>query len=155
MGTLPDPQPGLLPAHQAQQQRAEAFVAGGAYGVLFLLGAMEGLVGCFQYSRGIGSVPVAAFGFCAGILITCLAGGWAMRTLGGALVPALGWILASFLLAMPNSGGSVIITNTGAGEWYLYGGAGCAAIGSAVTIVRWTRAQAAHGGEPGSGSAGR
>jgi hypothetical protein len=154
VGTLPDPQPGLLSPY-SQQRHTEAFVTGGAYSVLFLLGAMEGLIGCFQYSRAIGPVPVAAFACCAGILATCVAGGWAMRTLGGALGPALGWILASFVLAMPNPGGSVVITNTGPGKWYLYGGAACAAVGAAITLVSWTRAQAATASEPPAAGTGR
>ena len=58
-----------------------------------------------------------------------------MRTTIGALVPAIGWFLASFGLAMPTAGGSVIITNTTAGEWYLYGGA----------AVRCSAGSAGHG----------
>ena len=45
-----------------------------------------------------------------------------MGSVSGALVPAVGWILASFVLSMPVSSGSVIIANTAAGKWYLYGG---------------------------------
>ncbi len=33
--------------------------AGGTYAALFLLGVMEALIGCFQFSHGIGAVPVA------------------------------------------------------------------------------------------------
>ena len=62
-----------------------------------------------------------------------------MRSLAGALVPAVGWILVSFLLAMPDAGGSVIITGTTAGEWYLYGGAISATIGVAGAFALWIR----------------
>ena len=130
------------PAAQRASPRAEAFITGGAYAVLFLLGLVEGVLGSFQYSRGvIGSVPLAAIGFALAIGITCGLAGWAMRTTVGALVPAIGWFLASFGLAMPNSGGSVIIANTTAGEWYLYGGAVCALLGLGSALVTTGRSQ--------------
>ena len=113
------------PAAQRASPRAEAFITGGAYAVLFLLGLVEGVLGSFQYSRAVlGGVPLAAIGFALAIGITCGLAGWAMGTMIGALVPAIGWFLASFGLAMPVAGGSVIISNTTAGEWYLYGGSG-------------------------------
>jgi hypothetical protein len=85
-----------------------------AYASLFLAGAVEGLIGSFQYSR---NAPLGAIAFCLVLLVTCLLGAWAMRSIGGALWPAFGWVLA-----MPVASGSVIITNTAAGKWYLYGG---------------------------------
>jgi hypothetical protein len=91
-----------------------------AYTALFLAGAVQGLIGSFQYSR---LVPVAAIGFCVLLLATCLLGAWAMSSVSGAVWPAVGWFLASFVLSMPVSTGSVIITSTTAGKWYLYGGA--------------------------------
>jgi hypothetical protein len=113
-----------------------AFVAGGAYAVLFLLGLLEGVIGSFQYSHGVaGSVPLGSIGFAAAILITCGLSGWAMRGMPGALLPAIGWFIASFGLAMPNAGGSVIIANTSAGEWFLYGGSVCALAGVASAFV--------------------
>ena len=116
--------------------RLSAWVTGGAYAMLLLLGLAQGVVGSFQYSRAVlGSVPLAALGFSAGILLTCSLAGWAMRSTAGALLPALGWFIASFGLAMPNSGGSVIIANTSAGEWYLYGGSVCALAGIGSTFI--------------------
>ena len=100
-----------------------------AYVLLFLLGAMQGLIGCFEFSHSLGSVPVAALGFCALILVTCVLGGMGMRSGFGGLVPAIGWLAASFVLTLPTAAGSVIVTNTPAGKWYLYGGTVCAAIG--------------------------
>ena len=120
-------------------ERRDAFVTGGAYGVLFLLGAIEAIMGSFGYSWMVGSVPAAALGCCAALLVTCLAAGWAMRSLAGALVPAIGWILVSFVLAMPDAAGSVVITNTAAGKWYLYGGAISAAIGIVGAFALWIR----------------
>ena len=107
-----------------------------AYVLLFLLGVMEGVIGCFLFSRGIGSVPVAALGFSALILVTCLLAGAGMGSPMGALVVALGWLVVSFVLTLPTPAGSVIITNTTAGKWYLYGGAVCAGVGIAASF-RW------------------
>ena len=47
----------------------------GLYGALFLFGAVQGLIGSFQYSRAAGAVPVAALICCAAILATCLLAG--------------------------------------------------------------------------------
>jgi hypothetical protein len=104
-----------------------------------VLGAIEAIMGSFGYSWMVGPVPAAALGCCAALLVTCLAAGWAMRSLAGALVPAIAWILVSFVLAMPNAEGSVVITNTAAGKWYLYGGAISAAIGIVGVFALWIR----------------
>jgi hypothetical protein len=109
-----------------------------AYTALFLAGAVQGLIGSFQYSR---LVPVAAIGFCVLLLATCLLAGWALGSVGGAVVPAIGWIVASFVLSMPASGGSVIITNSAAGKWYLYGGTVSAV--AAVLVLFMTSARRA------------
>ena len=94
----------------------------GVYGVLFLLGVVQGVIGSFQYSLAAKPLPVAAVVCCAFILATCLLGAWATRSASGAILPGMGWIIASFVLSMPVSNGSVIISNTTPGKWYLYGG---------------------------------
>ena len=112
----------------------------GVYAMLFLFGAVQGLIGSFQYSRAFGSVPVAALISCAVILATCVLAAWATRSVSGAVLPGIGWILASFLLSMPVSNGSVIITSTTAGKWYLYGGTlsvAAAVVASFVGATRW------------------
>jgi len=58
-----------------------------------------------------------------------------MRSVSGALWPAVGWIVASFVLSMPDASGSVIITNTTAGKWYLYGGAVASLGGVALSFM--------------------
>jgi hypothetical protein len=119
-------------------------VTAGAYAVLFLLGAVEGTIGSFQYLHTAGPVPLAALAFCAALLVTCLLAGWGMRAVSGALVPAMGWIIASFVLSMPVSNGSVIITASAAGEWYLYGGTLSAVIAVAAAFggsIRTARTQ--------------
>jgi len=124
----PEPRP-------AQLARPDALHTGGAYAALFLLGAMEGLIGCFQFSRGIGRVPVVALAFCVVVFATCLLGGIGLSSPLGALVPALGWLLTSFVLTMPTAAGSVIVTNTPAGKWYLYGGAACAGLAVVLSFL--------------------
>jgi hypothetical protein len=113
--------------------------AGAVYGALVLLGAVEGLIGSFQYSHVAGPVPLAAIVACLVILATCLLAGWAVRSVTGALMPAFGWILASFVLSMPTANGSVIITNTAAGKWYLYGGTLSTVVGVALSFAGLTR----------------
>jgi hypothetical protein len=126
--STPEPQP-------AAPARPDAVATGGAYAALFVLGAAEGLLGCFQYSHTVGSVPVAALVFCFLIFVTCLLGGQGMSSPLGAVVPALGWFLASLVLTMPSAGGSVIVANTSAGKWYLYGGAVSAALAVVLTFL--------------------
>lgn len=134
--------------------RADRLTAVSAYVVLFLLGVAEALIGCFQYARG--PVPLAAVCFAVGILVTCLLAGWGMRTALGGLMPGAGWLATSFALATGTQGGSVLITNTTAGEWFLFGGAACAAGGCLAAYLGWSKlTRAARGGGWSSGQAGR
>ena len=100
--------------------------------MLFLLGAFQGLIGSFQYSQA--PAPLIAIFLAVVIFATCVACGWGLRTFGGGLLPAVGWILTTFILAMARPNGSVIITATAAGEWYLYGGALACAVGSVTAF---------------------
>src|SRR6266567_4030936 len=68
----------------------------GVYGVLFLFGAVQGVIGSFQYSRASGWVPVTALVCCAVILATCLLAAWATRSVSGAVMPGMGWVVAAF-----------------------------------------------------------
>jgi hypothetical protein len=96
------------------------------YVMLFVLGAFQGLIGSFQYDQA--PAPLIAVILAVVIFVTCAACGWGIGTFGAGLMPAIGWIFASFIIAMPRPNGSVVITATAAGEWYLYGGAlACAA----------------------------
>src|ERR1700759_1033950 len=122
------------------KRRPAGLVTVGVYGALFLFGAVQGLIGSFQYSRSAGSVPVAALICCAVILVTCLLGAWATRSVSGAVLPGIGWILASFVLSMPVSNGSVIITSTPPGKWYLYGGTLTVAAGGGAAFLGGVRA---------------
>jgi uncharacterized membrane protein len=119
-------------------RRQRALTAVG-YLVLFVLGAVQGLIGSFQYSRS--PVPLVAILLGLVIFATCVLCGWGMRSFAGGLLPALGWLVVSFVLAMPSSHGSVIITNTAAGKWYLYFGALAVAAGASTAFVLRARAQ--------------
>jgi hypothetical protein len=133
------------PAGRPGDGRLEVVVS---YCVLLLFGALESLVGCFQYSRSVGSFPLAAVVFAVGIGVTCVLGAWGMsRPLGG-LMPGVGWFIVSFVLAMSTPGGSIVITNTGAGKWFLFGGSVCVAAGVVIAFAVWspTRSGAARRG---------
>jgi hypothetical protein len=114
-----------------------AAISGAAYLMLLLLGIAEGVLGCFYYASGPG--PLAAIAFAVGIGVTCLLAGWGMRRVAGALMAAIGWLAASFVLATGTKGGSVVITNTGPGKWFLFGGAAAAAAGTLAAFALWSR----------------
>jgi len=128
---------GTLQGMSRRRQRAFTALT---YLVLLLLGMAQALLGSFQYSRG--PVPLLAIVFALAIFVTCLLCGWGTQSSGGGLVPAVGWIVIAFVLAMPSSNGSVIITGTTAGEWFLYGGAFAAVGGAAVSFMFRTRDRA-------------
>jgi hypothetical protein len=121
----------------------------GAYLLLFLFGAMQGLIGSFQFPHSVGPVPMAALGFCLLILVTCLLAGRGMGSALGALAPAVGWLVASLVLSLPTPGGSVVVTNSAAGKWYLYGGTVCASVGVGLAL-RGSRRPPAEPGRDGS-----
>ena len=127
-------------------RRDGAIVILGTYVMLFVLGALEGLVGCFHYSGTLGSVPAAALAFAAATFVTCVLAAWGMRTPTAGLMPAVGWFVASFVLAMATPGGSVVITNTAAGKWFLYGGSACAAAGVLVAFAAKPRSRTSKAG---------
>lgn len=108
--------------------------AAGEHVLLVVFGAALGVIGCFQFSRGVGAVPAAALGLAAAVLAACWLAGLGMGSAFGGLAVAMGWLLASLVLTLPTPGGSVIVTNTTAGLVYLYGGAVCAAAGTVLSM---------------------
>jgi hypothetical protein len=107
------------------------------YLALFVLGAVQGVIGSFQYSRS--PAPFIAILLVLILFATCVLAGLGLRTYSAGILPALGWVIASFILAMPRPNGSVIIEASSAGQWYLYGGALAAAAGAAVAFYLWLR----------------
>lgn len=110
--------------------------------MLLVFGVLLGMIGSFQYARALGPVPAAALAFAVAAGLACVLGGWGMRRPLGGLMPAVGWFVASFVLAMATPGGSVVITNTTAGKWYLFGGSLCAVAGVLVSFVVWSPSRA-------------
>lgn len=112
----------------------------GAYATLFVCGLLEGLIGCFHYGQG--PAPLAAIGFALAIALTCVLGAWGMTATAGALAPAAGWFVAAVVLSTGTQGGSVIITDTTAGKWFLFGG-GLSVIAACIfSATRWSRSRA-------------
>lgn len=109
-----------------------------AYIALFLLGLLEGLIGSFQYSRG--PVPVLPIVFALAIFATCALGARGMRSALGGVLPALGWFLVTLYLSNGTPSGSVVITDSTAGKWFLFGGALAAAAGAVTGFARWSKA---------------
>src|SRR5215469_9641536 len=120
----------------------------GAYLALFLLGLLQGLIGTFQYSRG--PAPLAAILFDLGILATCMLGSWGMRTALGGVLPAAGWFIVTLILSSVPAGGSILITDSAAGRWFLFGGAVCAVAGALFSFARWSRASRDHRSKQGN-----
>ena len=111
-----------------------ALGAAAAYLLLFGLGALQGLIGSFEFPHSVGGVPVAALAFSLLILLTCRLAGRGMGSVLGARAPAAGWLLSSLVLSLPTPGGSVVVTNSAAGKWYLYGGTVCASLGVGLAL---------------------
>ena len=136
-------QPGYGPARDPR----ELAILPACYAMLLLLGIAEGVVGSFHYSGGLGPVPGAALGFDVLILVTCLLAAWGMYRPVAGLMPAVGWFAAAFVLAMRTPGGSIVITNTAAGKWFLFGGAACAAAGVVASFTIWSAGRGSRPGE--------
>jgi hypothetical protein len=125
----------------ADRKGTGLLLTGVTYGVLFVFGAVQGMLGSFLYSGMVGPLPLAAIAFCVAILATGLLASRVLGTVSGALVPAIGWIAAAFVLSMPVASGSVIITNTAAGKWFLYGGTLCAVGGVVLASLMRARSR--------------
>jgi len=117
---------------------------------LFLLGALIGLIGTFQY--GAAPAPLVAILLDLAILATCVVGSAGMRSALGGVLPAAGWILVTLVLSTNSAGGSILVTDTAAGKWFLFGGAVCAAAGAVYAFAVWSRPSREHraGRSPGS-----
>ncbi|GII29719.1 DUF6113 family protein [Planotetraspora mira] len=109
-------------------------VTGAAYGMLFLLGLVLGVVGGFEHSWYAGNVPIAALGWLLILFAVPYAMGRLMGGRLGATAPALGWLVSSFLLATRQPAGDLAIAGDSAGYWYLYGGA--VAVAAAIMFTR-------------------
>lgn len=135
MTTVHDDEPGGPPGSPVGEGPVVRVIA---YLLLFVLGALQALIGTFQFSRGPAWSLVAVC-FALAILVTCVLGAWGMHAAAGGVLPATGWFLVSVLLGTSSSGGSVLVTNTPQGKWFLFGGAVCAAAGAIISFAKWSR----------------
>jgi hypothetical protein len=124
---------GMMPGGTATSRAYSLAV----YVMVFALGLVQGVIGSFQYGQP--PVPLIAILLDVVIFATCVLCGWGTMTFSGALAPAAGWLLASFYLSVGTHQGSVIITNTTAGKWYLYGGALAVVASLLANFVLWLR----------------
>ncbi|MET8157409.1 DUF6113 family protein [Sphaerisporangium sp. NPDC005289] len=101
-----------------------AVVTGAAYGMLFVLGAVYGVVSGLQHSWGIGDlvppVPIVLSLILFGLLYGA---GRLMGTKLSAFVTGMGWMLIALVFAIKQPEGDLIVAATPAGYWYLGGGA--------------------------------
>jgi hypothetical protein len=111
-----------------------AILIGLAYGVLAVVGVLLGVVGSFEFSWQLGSVPVAAILLSLVNLVAFRAAGWAMESKLGAVVPAVLWMIILVVLASRRPEGDLVVTGTTPGYVYMFGGA----VAALVAIV-WTR----------------
>jgi len=135
-----------------QDRRAPQGVTVAGYVVLCLLGALLGLIGTFQYGQG--PAPLAAILFDLAILATCVLGSTGMRSALGGVLPAAGWFVVTLILSSVSAGGSILVTDTTAGKWFLFGGAVCAAAGGVCAFAVWSKPSREHRARQASGSQG-
>lgn len=108
-------------AHPRNNQ-LEAALGGAAYGMLFVLGMVAGVVGGFSQDWYIGEVPISAIVWVVVLFVLCLGAGRLMRTKLAATCLAIGWLLVSMVLSMKLAAGDLVIQGDLAGVVYLYGG---------------------------------
>ncbi|WP_336208084.1 DUF6113 family protein [Nonomuraea sp. LPB2021202275-12-8] len=106
-----------------QRSQAESALAGAAYGMLFVLGVVMGVVGGFtQASWKAGPIPVTAIIWLLALFGVCLGAGKMMRSRLGSGVTAAGWVLVSMAFSFELGAGDLVISGNPAGYVYLYGG---------------------------------
>ncbi len=115
------------------QTHLEAFVSGGAYGVLAVGGAVIGLTGSFYQAVEIGPIPVPAIAFVLLNLGAFRLAGWAMGTRLGAVVPAVGWMLVVIFLSSRRPEGDLVVGASAGGYVFLLGGSIAAVLAVART----------------------
>jgi hypothetical protein len=100
----------------------QSALGGAAYGMLFVLGLVMGLVGGFTQAWYVGTVPVAAVAWVLVLFGACLAAGKLMNGKLGAGVVGGGWLVVSTAFSLQGSAGDIVIAGDSAGYIYLYGG---------------------------------
>ncbi|KAB8191252.1 hypothetical protein FH608_032180 [Nonomuraea phyllanthi] len=101
------------------RSQAESALGGAAYGMLFVLGVVMGVVGGFTHPVW---QAVSAALWVLGLFGVCLGAGRMMRARLGAFVTALGWLLVTMPFTLRMGAGDLVIAEGAPGYIYLYGG---------------------------------
>jgi len=99
-----------------------AFVVGGAYGLLALLGLAMGCIGSLHYRWSAGPVPVAAIVLVALNFAVPWLVGWGMRAKSAAAVPWVTWMAVVIAASSPRAEGDLLITGDLPGYLFMIGG---------------------------------
>ncbi|MDF2708606.1 DUF6113 family protein [Nonomuraea muscovyensis] len=114
---------GVSPSGVERRGRGASALGGAAYGMLFMLGVVMGIVGGFtQAAWKLGPVPASAVAWVLALFGVCLGAGRMMRAKSGAVAAAAGWLLVSMPFSLELSQGDLVIASGTAGYVYLYGG---------------------------------
>ncbi|MFG1703993.1 DUF6113 family protein [Nonomuraea sp. M3C6] len=105
------------------RSQAESALGGAAYGMLFVLGVVMGVVGGFTHPVWqIGPLPLAAGVWVLALFGVCLGAGKLMRARLGVFVTAVGWLLVTMPFTLQLGSGDLVIAQGAPGYIYLYGG---------------------------------
>ncbi|MCK2213072.1 DUF6113 family protein [Actinomadura sp. ATCC 31491] len=103
--------------------QAESALGGAAYGMLFVLGVVMGVVGGFTHPLWqAGPVPGGAVLWVLMLFLVCLGAGRLMRARLGAAVAGAGWLLVTMPFTVQLASGDLVIASGVPGYVYLYGG---------------------------------
>jgi len=122
----------MPPDSPVRPTRLDAFVTGGAYGVLAVAGALIGVFGSFYQSGGIGPIPVVAIAFSLLNFGAFRLAGIAMETRLGAVVPSFAWLIVAIFLSSKRPEGDLVINSSMASYVFLIG----CSIGAVVAVAR-------------------
>lgn len=112
----------------------QAILTGAAYGALFVLGVVLGVVGALEHSWYVaGGLPVVAVAWLAVVFAVPYGMGRLMGTKLAAATTAVGWGIVSAVLAVQRDEGDLLIAATAPGYIYLYGGMVAVAVAVLLT----------------------
>lgn len=140
-----------------QRSQAESALGGAAYGMLFVLGLVMGIVGGFTQASWhvgpvpfVGVIPGSAIGWLLALFVVCLGAGKLMGSRLGVSVTALGWLLVSMPFSLKLSQGDLVISGNPAGFVYLYGGMAAVVVAFFLAPAPTGGSWLLHGQQPGN-----
>jgi hypothetical protein len=105
-----------------QRSQVESALGGAAYGMLFVLGVVMGVVGGFTHAAWPGLPVISAVIWVVLLLGVPLGAGRLMGGRAGAAVTSAGWLLVSVIASQQLGAGDIVIAAGTPGYVYLYGG---------------------------------